>query len=89
MQLERTQTGWLGIRGRFVVLAVVILAAAGITIPLMVRSGITSQAARPSSGAKASPPALVMTSFAGPLGRNCRLGRMERLSVPLVWCHRW
>jgi hypothetical protein len=83
MQLERTQTGWSGIRGRFLVLAVVILAAAGITIPLMVRSGITSQAARPSSSAKASPPALAMTSFAGYAGRPALPGA-SRLAVKAI-----
>ena len=65
MQLERTQTGWSGIRGRFLVLAVIILIAAGITIPLTFQSGTTSRPAASSSSAKASPPALAMTSFAG------------------------
>jgi hypothetical protein len=83
MQLERTQTGWFGIRGRFLVLAVVILAAAGIAIPLMARSGTASQAARPAGGAKASPPALAMTSFAGYAARPALPGA-PRLAVRAI-----
>ena len=72
MQRERTRTGRTGIAGRYVALAalaVIVLAAAGITIPLTVLSGRTSHPARPSSTAKASPPALAMTSFAGYVGQ--------------------
>jgi hypothetical protein len=69
MQLERTQTGWLSTRTRFLVIAVIVLAVAGITIPLMAKSGTTAQPAQPASSAKASPPALAMTSFAGYAGR--------------------
>jgi len=67
MQRERTYTGWLGIRGRYLALAalaVIVLAAAGITIPLTVLSGSTSRPAPHSSSAKAASPALAMTSFA-------------------------
>ena len=39
MQLERTQNGWLSTRTRFLVIAVIVLAVAGITIPLMANSG--------------------------------------------------
>lgn len=58
MKRERTRTGWLGIKGRYLALAVIVLAGAGITIPLTVLSS-----------AKASPPALAMASFAGYSGR--------------------
>jgi hypothetical protein len=83
MQLERTQTGWLGIRGRFLAIAVIVLAAAGITIPLIVQSGTTSRPAQPSSIAKAAPPALAMTSFAGYAGRPALPGA-SRLSVRAI-----
>jgi hypothetical protein len=83
MQLERTQTGWFGIRGRFLVLAVIILAAAGITIPLMAQPGTTSQPAEPPGSAKASPPALAMTSFAGYAGRPALPGA-PKLAVKAV-----
>jgi hypothetical protein len=68
MQLERTQNGWLSTRTRFLVIAVIVLAVAGITIPLMANSGTAGQPAQPASSAKASPPALAMTSFAGYAG---------------------
>jgi hypothetical protein len=55
MQLERTQNGWLSTRARFLVIAVIVLAVAGITIPLMANSGITGQPAQPASSAKAGP----------------------------------
>src|SRR6266700_1349682 len=77
MQLERTQTGWLGTRVRFLVIAVIVLAVAGLAIPLMARSGTT---ARPAGSAKASPPALAMTSFAGYSGRPALPGA-SRLAV--------
>ena len=83
MQLERTQTGRSGIRGRFLVPAAIILAAAGITIPLMVQSGTTSQPAASSSTAKAAPPALAMTSFAGYAGRPALPGA-PRLAVRAI-----
>ena len=69
MQLERTQNGWLSTRTRFLVIAVIVLAVAGITIPLMANSGTAGQPAQPASSAKASPPALAMTSFAGYVGQ--------------------
>jgi hypothetical protein len=72
MQRERTRTGRAGSTGRYVALAalaVIVLAAAGITIPLTVLSGRTSHPARPSSTAKASPPALAVASFAGYAGQ--------------------
>ena len=75
MQLERTQTGWPGIRARFLALAVIVLATAGITILLMVQSG--SQPVRPSGSAKASPPALDVTSFAGYASRPALPGAPE------------
>jgi hypothetical protein len=80
MQLERTQTGLPGIRGRLLAIAVMVLAVAGITIPLAVHSGT---AARPSSEAKASPPALAMTSFAGYAGRPALPGA-PRLAVRAI-----
>ena len=75
MQLERTQTGWLSTRARFLVIAVIVLAVAGITIPLMAKSGTTGQPAQPASSVKASPPALAMMSFAGYAGRPALPGR--------------
>ena len=83
MQLERTQTGWLGIRARFLAPAVIALASAGITIPLMVQSGTTSQPARPSSSATASPPALDVTSFAGYASRPALPGA-PKLAVKAI-----
>jgi hypothetical protein len=80
MQLERTQTGWLSTRTRFLVIAVIVLAVAGITIPLMAKSGTTSQ---PASSAKASPPALAMTSFAGYAGRPALPGA-PKLAVKAI-----
>ncbi len=80
MQHEGTRTGWLGIRGGYLVLAAIVLAVAGITIPLTVLSGSTS---RPSSSAKASPPALAVTSFAGYTGRAA-LPRAPRLEVNAI-----
>lgn len=80
MQLERTQTGWLGIRGRFLVIAVIVLAVVGIMIPLMVQSGTTSQ---PSSSSKASPPPLGITLFAGYAGRPALPGA-PRLAVKAI-----
>jgi len=77
MQLERTQTGWPGIRARFLALAVIVLATAGITIPLMAQPGATSQPVRPSSSAKPSPPALDVTSFAGYASRPALPGAPE------------
>jgi hypothetical protein len=72
MQREWTRTGRLGSAGRYLALAalaVIVLAAAGIAIPLTVLSGSTSQNAGPSSGATASQPALATTSFAGYAGQ--------------------
>lgn len=83
MQLERTQTGWLGIRARFLVITVMILAAAGIAIPLLTQPGTTSRPARPASGAKAAPPALATTSFAGYAGRPALPGA-SRLAVRAI-----
>jgi hypothetical protein len=80
LQDERTRTGRLEIRGRYLALgalAVIILAAAGITVPLTVLSGRTSQPSRPSSSAKASPPALALTSFAGYAGQPALPGAPE------------
>jgi hypothetical protein len=83
MQLERTQTGWLSTRTRFLVIAVIVLAVAGITIPLMAKSGTTAQPAQPASSAKASPPALAMTSFAGYAGRPALPGA-PKLAVKAI-----
>jgi hypothetical protein len=83
MQLERTQTGWLSTRARFLVIAVIVLAVAGITIPLMAKSGTTGQPAQPASSAKASPPALAMTSFAGYAGRPALPGA-PKLAVKAI-----
>ncbi len=89
MQLERTQTvegtqtGWLSTRGRFLVIAVILLAVAGITIPLLANSGTTAQPARSSGSAAASPPALAMTSFAGYAGRPALPGA-SRLAVKAI-----
>jgi hypothetical protein len=69
MERSRTYTGRLGIRGRYLALAavtVIVLVAAGITIPLTVLSGSTSQ---PSRSAPASPHAVAMASFAGYAGQ--------------------
>src|SRR6476620_10332126 len=83
MQLERAQTGWLSTRTRFLVIAVIVLAVAGITIPLMAKSGTTAQPAQPASSAKASPPALAMTSFAGYAGRPALPGA-PKLAVKAI-----
>ncbi len=80
MQLERAQASWLSTRARFAVIAVIVLAVAGITIPLMANSGNTAQ---PSGSAKASPPALAMTSFAGYSGRPALPGA-PRLAVRAI-----
>ena len=86
MQPERTRTGRLGITGRYLGLAalvVIVLAAAAVIIPLAVLSGRASQPARPSGSAKASPPALVLTSFAGYAGQPARPGA-PRLEVNAI-----
>src|SRR5690348_10976758 len=83
MQLERTQTGWLGTRARFLVIAAILLAVAGVTIPLIANSRTTAQPARPAGSAKASPPALAMTSFAGYGGRPALPGA-SRLAVKAI-----
>lgn len=83
MQLERTQTGWLSTRARFLVIAVILLAVAGITIPLLANSGTTAQPAQSSGRAATSPPALAMTSFAGYAGRPARPGA-PRLAVKAI-----
>lgn len=86
MQLERAQTGWLSTRARFLVIAVIVLAVAGITIPLMAKPGTTgqpAQPAQPASSAKASPPALAMTSFAGYAGRPALPGA-PKLAVKAI-----
>jgi hypothetical protein len=83
MQLERTQTGWLSTRTRFVVIAVIVLAVAGITIPLIANSGTTGQPAQPASSANAAPPALAMTSFAGYAGRPALPGA-PKLAVKAI-----
>ncbi len=83
MQLERTRTGWLGTRARFLVIAVIVLAVAGITIPLMAKSGTTAQPAQPASGVKTSPPALAMMSFAGYAGRPALPGA-PKLAVKAI-----
>nr|MDQ2815883.1 hypothetical protein [Actinomycetota bacterium] len=67
MQRLRTYTGRLNIKGRYLALAAaIVLVAAGITIPLTVLSGSTSQA---SSSAQASLHAVALTSFAGYAGQ--------------------
>jgi hypothetical protein len=83
MQLERTQAGWLSTRARFLVIAVIVLAVAGIRIPLMAKSGTTGQPAQPASSAKASPPALAMMSFAGYAGRPALPGA-PKLAVKAI-----
>ena len=83
MQLERTQNGWLSTRTRFLVIAVIVLAVAGITIPLMANSGTAGQPAQPASSAKATPPALAMTSFAGYAGRPALPGA-PKLAVKAI-----
>jgi hypothetical protein len=83
MQLERTQTGWLSTRTRVLVIAVIVLAVAGITIPLIANSGNTGQPARPASSPNASPPALAMTSFAGYAGRPALPGA-PKLAVKAI-----
>jgi len=83
MQLERTQTGWLSTRARFLVIAVILLAVAGITIPLLANSGTTAQPAQSSGRATTSPPALAITSFAGYAGRPARPGA-PRLAVKAI-----
>jgi len=83
MQLERTQTGWLSTRTRFLVIAVIVLAVAGITIPLIANSGTTGQPAQPASSPSASPPALAMTSFAGYAGRPALPGA-PKLAVKAI-----
>ena len=80
MQLERTQPGWLSTRVRFLVIAVIILAVAGVTIPLLAHSRTTAQ---PSGSTKASPPALAMRSFAGYAGRPALPGA-SRLAVKAI-----
>src|SRR5690349_17826643 len=47
MRLERTPAGWLSTRVRFLVIAAILLAVAGVTIPLMANSGTTAQPAQP------------------------------------------
>ena len=83
MQLERTQNGWLSTRTRFLVIAAIVLAVAGITIPLMANSGTAGQPAQPASSAKASPPALAMTSFARYAGRPALPGA-PKLAVKAI-----
>jgi len=83
MQLERTQAGWLSTRVRFAVIAVIVLAVAGVTIPLLAHSRTTAQPARTSSSAKASPPALAMASFAGYAGRPALPGA-PKLAVKAI-----
>jgi hypothetical protein len=86
MQREQTRTVRLGIKGRYLALAasaMIVLAVAGITLPLTVLSGRTSQPVRPPSGAKPSPPALAMTSFAGYAGHPARPGA-PRLEVNAI-----
>ena len=83
MQLERAQTGWLSTRARFVVIAVILLAVAGVTIPLLAHSGTSAQPAQSSGSAKASPPALALTSFAGYSGRPALPGA-SRLAVKAI-----
>jgi hypothetical protein len=82
MQLERTQTGWLSTRVRFVVIAVIVLAVAGVTIPLIAHSRTTAQPVQTSSSAK-TPPALAMTSFAGYAGRAALPGA-PKLAVKAI-----
>jgi hypothetical protein len=86
MQRERTRTGRLGIKGRYLALAasaMIVLAAAGITIPLAVLSGGTSRPARPSSSAEAPPTWLAVTSFAGYAGQPALPGA-PRLEVNAI-----
>ncbi|MGD0246196.1 MAG: hypothetical protein ABSB59_38520 [Streptosporangiaceae bacterium] len=83
MQLERTQAGGLGIRDRFLAIAVLVLAVAGVTISLVVNSGTASRPVQPSGVAKASPPALALTSFAGYAGAPALPGA-SRLAVKAI-----
>src|ERR1700683_3102776 len=88
MQGKRTLTGRPGSTGRpgrrvaLAALAVIVLAVAGITIPLAVMSGSTARSAQPSGGAKA-PPALAMASFAGYAGQPALPGA-PRLEVNAI-----
>jgi hypothetical protein len=88
MQGKRTLAGRPGSTGRpgrrvaLAALAVVVLAVAGITIPLAVMSGSTSRSGQPSGGAKAAP-ALAMSSFAGYAGRAALPGA-PRLEVNAI-----
>jgi hypothetical protein len=86
MQREQTRTGRPGIRGRYLALAalaVIVLVAAGITIPLTVLSGGTSQPARPPGSARAPAPGLAMRSFAGYAGQPALPGA-PRLEVNAI-----
>src|SRR5215469_5868074 len=78
--VERAQPRWLSTRARFLVIAVIVLAVAGVTIPLLAHSPTT---ARPSGSTKASPPALAMRSFAGYAGRPALPGA-SRLAVKAI-----
>src|SRR5580658_514967 len=83
MQGEQTPVGRLGIRGRHLALAVIVLAAAGITIPLAVLSGGTSRPARPAGSGEAPPTRPALTSFAGYAGRPALPGA-PRLEVNAI-----
>jgi hypothetical protein len=74
MQREHTRTGRPGITGRYLGLAV---------LAVIVLAGSTSQPARPSSSAKASPAALAMTSFGGYAGQAALPGA-PRLEVNAI-----
>jgi hypothetical protein len=65
-----------------VVIAVIVLAVAGVTIPLIAHSRTTAQPAQTSSSAK-TPPALAMTSFAGYAGRAALPGA-PKLAVKAI-----
>jgi hypothetical protein len=82
MQRKRTPAGRPGNTGRHLALAAIVLAAAGIAVPLAVLSGSTSHPAQPSGGTKA-PPALAMTSFAGYAGQAALPGA-PRLEINAI-----
>jgi hypothetical protein len=65
-----------------VVIAVIVLAVAGVTIPLIAHSRTTAQPVQTSSSAK-TPPALAMTSFAGYAGRAALPGA-PKLAVKAI-----
>jgi hypothetical protein len=86
MERERTRTGRLGIRGRYLALAVpavIVLVAAGIIIPLAALSGSTPRPSRPYSSAEAPLTGPAMTSFAGYAGQPALSGA-PRLEINAI-----